>query len=67
MRATQNDRRSVTRDDARREGTELDRKYGRIGISAVAAAARYCSGAKSPSSTAEALRPRKRREDDAAA
>ena len=36
------DRRPTDRDDARREGTDLDRRYGRIGISAVAAAARYC-------------------------
>jgi hypothetical protein len=36
-----NDRRPTDRDDARREGTDLDRRYGRIGISAVAAAARY--------------------------
>ncbi len=36
------DRRPTARDDARREGTDLDRNYGRIGISAVAAAARYC-------------------------
>jgi hypothetical protein len=38
---THNDRRPTARDDARREGTDLDRRYGRIGISAVAAAARY--------------------------
>jgi predicted DNA-binding WGR domain protein len=36
-----NDRRPTDRDEARREGTDLDRRYGRIGISAVAAAARY--------------------------
>lgn len=36
------DRRPTNRDDARRDGTDLDRRYGRIGISAVAAAARYC-------------------------
>lgn len=39
---THNDRRPTGRDEARREGTDLDRRYGRIGISAVAAAARYC-------------------------
>lgn len=38
---TYTDRRPTARDDARREGTDLDRRYGRIGISAVAAAARY--------------------------
>jgi hypothetical protein len=31
-----------------REETDLDRKYHRIGISAVAAAARYASGARNP-------------------
>jgi hypothetical protein len=36
------DRKPTARDDAHREGTDLDRRYGRIGISAVAAAARYC-------------------------
>ena len=36
------DRKPTARDDVRREGTDLDRRYGRIGISAVAAAARYC-------------------------
>ena len=30
------------------ETTELDRRYGRIGISAVAAAARYQGSAKNP-------------------
>jgi hypothetical protein len=66
MRATQQDHRPVARDDARREGTDLDRKYGSIGISAVAAAAPYCSGAKNTASATEALRPRKLRDDDAA-
>jgi hypothetical protein len=46
MPTTQKDRRSSTREDARRETTELASNYGRIGISAVAAAARYCDGAK---------------------
>jgi hypothetical protein len=36
------ERRPAARDDTQREGTDLDRRYGRIGISAVAAAARYC-------------------------
>ena len=66
MRATQQDRRPAAREDAPREDTNLDRKYGRIGISAVAAAARYCSGAKISTSAAEARRPRKRRDEAAA-
>jgi hypothetical protein len=66
MRATQHDRRTKARDEARREASDLDRKYGRIGISAVAAAARYCSGAKISTATAEALRPRKHRDEAAA-
>jgi hypothetical protein len=63
MRATKHDRPPAARDEARRESTDLDRKYGRIGISAVAAAARYCSGAKISTSAAEALRPRKPRDE----
>lgn len=39
--STRADRSPTARDDARRDGTDLDRRYGRIGISAVAAAARY--------------------------
>jgi hypothetical protein len=42
-KARTSDRKPTARDDARHEGTDLDRRYGRIGISAVAAAARYCS------------------------
>jgi hypothetical protein len=60
MPATQPDRRSPARNDARREGTDLDRNYRRIGISAVAAAARYCSGAKDPTSASETQKSRKR-------
>ena len=36
------------RGDTWRKGTDLDRNYGRIGISAVAAAIRYASGARNP-------------------
>ena len=67
MRATQHDRRQAPGDGARREGgSDLDRKYGRIGISAVAAAARYCSGAKTSPSPSEMRRPRIRHEDETA-
>jgi hypothetical protein len=34
-----------------RESTNLDRRYGRIGISSVAAAARYASGGRKPAET----------------
>jgi hypothetical protein len=34
--------------NAERERADLDRRYGEIGISAVAAAVRYCSEAKNP-------------------
>ncbi len=47
-KSTQTDRRPTGREDSRREGTDLHRRYGRIGISAVAAAAPYCSGARNP-------------------
>jgi hypothetical protein len=68
MRATQHDRRQAAGNDARREGgSDLDRKYGRIGIPAVAAAARYCSGAKISPSPSEGRRPRIRHEDETAA
>ena len=60
MPATQPDRRPLARDDARREGAELARNYGRIGISAVAAAARYCDGAKDATAAAEKPSWRKR-------
>ena len=36
------------RDSTAREGAALDRRYGAIGISAVAAAVRYQGGAKNP-------------------
>jgi hypothetical protein len=66
MRATHHDRRQAAGNEARREGSDLDRKYGRIGISAVAAAARYCSGAKTSPSPSEVRRPRIRHEDETA-
>lgn len=34
--------------DQRRERTELDARFGKIGISAVAAAVRYCGESKNP-------------------
>jgi hypothetical protein len=37
-----------TRPDSKREEPTLDRRYGKIGISAVAAALPYQSGAKNP-------------------
>ena len=68
MRSTQYERRQAAGHDARREGgSDLDRKYGRIGISAVAAAARYCSGAKTSPSPSEVRRPRIRHEDETVA
>jgi hypothetical protein len=42
------------RPDTRQEGADLDRNYGRIGISAVAAALRYASGAKNPAENSRA-------------
>jgi hypothetical protein len=60
MRAPQHDRRQAAGNDARREGgSDLDRKYGRIGISAVAA--------KTSPSPSEVRRPRIRHEDETAA
>jgi hypothetical protein len=66
MRPSRDDRPSAVRDNTWREGADLNGKYGRIGISAVAAAARYCSGAKTSTAT-EAPRPPMRHEDEAAA
>jgi len=39
---------NATRPDEEREVSSLDRRYGKIGISAVAAAVRYQSDAKNP-------------------
>lgn len=52
------DRRPPSRNDARREGTDLDRNYGRIGISAVAAAARYCDKQRGPAAEKQDARKR---------
>ncbi len=40
--------RRVRNDESRRELTSLDHRYGRIGISAVAAALRYSDVSKNP-------------------
>jgi hypothetical protein len=48
MNLRRDTRPSEVRDDTWRNSTDLDRNYRRIGISAVAAAARYASGAKNP-------------------
>jgi hypothetical protein len=57
---TRNDRRPTPRDDVRREGTDLDRRYGRIGISAVEAAARYCGGTERKPSASSSGSEKKR-------
>jgi hypothetical protein len=49
-----------------RQGAELDRRYGSIGISAVAAAVRYQSEAKNPAYAPAVMRPREQTEDTAA-
>jgi hypothetical protein len=46
--------------------TELDRQYGKIGISAVAAAVRYQSDAKNPAYAPTAVRSDDRSDDMAA-
>lgn len=53
MDATHND------NNARTERADLDRRYGRIGISAVAAAVRYQSEAKSQAPAPAAAQRRK--------
>jgi hypothetical protein len=45
------------------EGAEVDRRYRRIGISAVAAALRYQSEAKNPAYAPAAAKPRAHAED----
>ena len=60
MTATRQDRDQAARDDARRESTDLGRNYRRIGISAVAAAAPYCSGAKTLATPSETQKFHKR-------
>lgn len=49
-----------------RERPDLDRRYGEIGISAVAAALHYCSEAKNPAYAPAAWEPQGEREDVAA-
>jgi hypothetical protein len=49
-----------------RERLDLDRRYGEIGISAVAAAVRYGSNAKNPAYAPVAWQPRDEREEVAA-
>jgi len=49
-----------------RERLDLDRRYGEIGISAVAAALRYRSEAKNPAYAPVAWQPQDEREDVAA-
>jgi len=56
-------RRATT--DERRERSELDPRFGRIGISAVAAALRYPSDAKNPAYAP--VEPAKLKTEDAAA
>ena len=51
MKATDNE-------NARRQGTDLDRCYGKIGISAVAAALPYQSDSRNPAYAPAATRPR---------
>lgn len=45
--------------EQRRERAELDARFGKVGLSAVAAAMRYASGAKAPAST-----PAEKRDDE---
>jgi hypothetical protein len=47
---------TLTADDVGNDTTALDQRYGRIGISAVAAAARYQGGAKNPAYAPAPLR-----------
>jgi len=47
-----------------RERPDLDRRYGKIGISALAAALHYCSAAKNPASAP--AQSKEEREDVAA-
>ena len=52
--------------DQRRERAELDARYGKIGISAVAAAVRYRSESKNPAYAPVAARFDDERAEDAA-
>jgi hypothetical protein len=49
--------------ERRRERTELDARYGKIGISAVAAALRYPSEAKNPAYAPAVLRTNREAEE----
>lgn len=51
------------KNNTRTEGIDLDRRYGRIGISAVAAALHYQSEAKNPAYAPAAAKPREDAED----
>ncbi len=53
------------RAEQRRERAELDARYGKIGISAVAAAVRYQSDSRNPA-YAPTTHPRHDRDEDAA-
>jgi len=57
-------RRATT--EERRERAELDARYGKIGISAVAAALRYCGETKNPAYAPVTLQPAMPDEDAAA-
>jgi hypothetical protein len=57
-------RRATT--EERRERAELDARYGKIGISAVAAALRYCGDGKNPAYAPATLQPALPSEDAAA-
>lgn len=52
--------------EQRRERAELDARYGKIGISAVAAALRYTSDGKNPAYAPAVLRGSDRTEEAAA-
>lgn len=54
-RETASDRR-VPNEELRREHTNLDHRYGRIGISAVAAALRYSDVSKNPAYAPSVIR-----------
>jgi hypothetical protein len=52
------------KNNAQNGRSDLDRRYGRIGISAVAAAMSYNSHAKKPAPSPVAAKPRERTEDE---
>lgn len=65
-RNTEQDPRPAARDSKPRDRLELERRYGSIGISAVAAAARYHSDDRGPAPGTAAGKPGRRSEDSAA-